>query len=766
MDLDKSRLLFGTDAPPVDDPDDDELMAFFAGDPLLRVLNDSGRVPTHLRPPVLSALAVQILTDDPPSTWAAASRLVAAGFDRPEVLDQLGVVALHEMHDLLSAAHVADPATNSLPAPPAPSAPSAPSASSAFLGLDVARFDRRLASLPLPSSDELADAVRSAVSGHPGSTVDEVVALTLDALGRQPNDEIADSMAQQMVDHLWEDLGELSLLSGDRVVFVPSLVADVVLTHRLTEDDMARAGVMGVSGWAYVPDWFVHHHQTDLLWPEEWISAHTVDDLVAITVDIDGAVTIAAATPVTPSEALLAALRSQCEQQVAIDDMPSSIDELLLGVLLEMPEAFATPQLPLTELCTQAGLIVRGSEVAPSEDPWIQQRRYELTEFFTARATSEQQATAAHSIVDAIGPGAPELDGPRARALLRSFGDEELFRLVIDAVRDLSGAAELGAYGARFEELRGFAHSPAERSVAEFALALITERLGDGVAAEARVIAALAMDPTSAQIIDRRAYYASVRGDAALAARLWGELEGNDVAEVQIVRTFASAGAPKLGRNDPCWCGSGRKFKSCHLGVVRQSALTERVGWLWHKAAGYLNRYGGPADMDVFTLAQSRADDPDDPESIMTMLGDPVVVDIALTELGWFPDFIETLGPLLPEDEAMLAGTWMLVPRSVHVVDAAPSGGFVSMRDVRTGAVAQVRARVSTAEAPVGSQWCGRLVPDGEAQRFIGAVFPLVSGEVDEVLALCDSDAPDELCAYAGSVLRLVGSRGAGFTAL
>lgn len=21
---------------------------------------------------------------------------------------------------------------------------------------------------------------------------------------------------------------------------------------------------------------------------------------------------------------------------------------------------------------------------------------------------------------------------------------------------------------------------------------------------------------------------------------------------------------PKIGRNDPCWCGSGRKFKKCH----------------------------------------------------------------------------------------------------------------------------------------------------------------------------------------------------------
>jgi hypothetical protein len=29
--------------------------------------------------------------------------------------------------------------------------------------------------------------------------------------------------------------------------------------------------------------------------------------------------------------------------------------------------------------------------------------------------------------------------------------------------------------------------------------------------------------------------------------------------------------APKLGRNDPCWCGSGKKFKKCHLGKEPQA---------------------------------------------------------------------------------------------------------------------------------------------------------------------------------------------------
>jgi hypothetical protein len=36
-------------------------------------------------------------------------------------------------------------------------------------------------------------------------------------------------------------------------------------------------------------------------------------------------------------------------------------------------------------------------------------------------------------------------------------------------------------------------------------------------------------------------------------------------APVRAVEPFRYA-APKIGRNDPCWCGSGKKYKRCHLG--------------------------------------------------------------------------------------------------------------------------------------------------------------------------------------------------------
>ncbi|EPY4057442.1 SEC-C metal-binding domain-containing protein [Klebsiella variicola] len=29
----------------------------------------------------------------------------------------------------------------------------------------------------------------------------------------------------------------------------------------------------------------------------------------------------------------------------------------------------------------------------------------------------------------------------------------------------------------------------------------------------------------------------------------------------------------KIGRNDSCWCGSGKKYKRCHLGREREKNI-------------------------------------------------------------------------------------------------------------------------------------------------------------------------------------------------
>ena len=35
---------------------------------------------------------------------------------------------------------------------------------------------------------------------------------------------------------------------------------------------------------------------------------------------------------------------------------------------------------------------------------------------------------------------------------------------------------------------------------------------------------------------------------------------------------------PKIGRNDPCWCGSGKKYKDCHLSLEEKLAQYRRNG--------------------------------------------------------------------------------------------------------------------------------------------------------------------------------------------
>jgi preprotein translocase subunit SecA len=35
---------------------------------------------------------------------------------------------------------------------------------------------------------------------------------------------------------------------------------------------------------------------------------------------------------------------------------------------------------------------------------------------------------------------------------------------------------------------------------------------------------------------------------------------GGDDAPVKTIKRDE----PKIGRNDPCWCGSGKKYKKCH----------------------------------------------------------------------------------------------------------------------------------------------------------------------------------------------------------
>ena len=52
---------------------------------------------------------------------------------------------------------------------------------------------------------------------------------------------------------------------------------------------------------------------------------------------------------------------------------------------------------------------------------------------------------------------------------------------------------------------------------------------------------------------------AGVVGDAGA-----GAYEGEELEQAPVVQQRVVDDEHQLGRNDPCWCGSGKKFKKCH----------------------------------------------------------------------------------------------------------------------------------------------------------------------------------------------------------
>jgi hypothetical protein len=107
---------------------------------------------------------------------------------------------------------------------------------------------------------------------------------------------------------------------------------------------------------------------------------------------------------------------------------------------------------------------------------------------------------------------------------------------------------------------------------------------------------------------------------------------------------------------------------------------------------------------------------------------------------------------LFPDDERLLAAAWLTVDRSVHEVVSVEPGVGMTLRDLATGDVADVRERTLSRAAHAGERYCARVVPDGQTYQIVGGVFPVRAGHEEAVLDLCAEGDPQALCAWAGAL--------------
>ncbi len=268
------------------------------------------------------------------------------------------------------------------------------------------------------------------------------------------------------------------------------------------------------------------------------------------------------------------------------------------------------------------------------------------------------------------------------------------------------------------------------------------ERLADLTQAEAAFHAAESVDPQWPPALVDLARYASDRGDAARGLALLRRAgTPADHELVKLLEQYQAMPRPDIGRNQPCWCGSGRKYKKCHL-QHEQLPLDERAAWLYQKAGMFL--LDGPWRGDVIEAAEVRAQFAEDPYAMFGALGDPLVTDAVLFEGGAFAEFVATRGALLPDDERLLAEQWLLIDRSVYEIERVQRGEGFTMRDLRTGDVHQVRERTASQALKAGALVCARVVPAGAATQIFGGIELVALHQRDELIMLLDS-RPDPL---------------------
>ncbi|HET8929718.1 MAG TPA: SEC-C metal-binding domain-containing protein, partial [Acidimicrobiales bacterium] len=245
-------------------------------------------------------------------------------------------------------------------------------------------------------------------------------------------------------------------------------------------------------------------------------------------------------------------------------------------------------------------------------------------------------------------------------------------------------------------------------------------------------------DPHHPGVIYDQAYFAFDRGEARKAKSFLEQLDVAGVRhDIAILDAVLAPATPKVGRNDPCPCGSGRKYKQCHLGVD-ETGLDDRLTWLYRKANWWLG-FHHRDEVEAVASIRGRHSPLSTAQLVAT---DPLIADAVLTEGGRFAEWLDERGALLPGDEAMLAGQWALIGRSVFEVTDIRLDEAMTLRDVRTGDIVDVDERSGTHDLGVGSYLLARPLPTGSDRfQFFGGLTRVPDHALDGFIEALDNDA-------------------------
>lgn len=452
---------------------------------------------------------------------------------------------------------------------------------------------------------------------------------------------------------------------------------------------------------------------------------------------------------------------------VDVDESPSRFASVVWAACAVDPALFNTPLAPLGEIADAHGLARSGDWLAPAGfdfDRWRFERKcarladeYGLDDDDAFVLTTLVEIHGQMARIFDMAPGAEDdeegaadaptdawpADGPYADILgeLGAALANPVLALSLMEEATHEGRRGAAALGILAESLQPKVPRSA-RVATHWLQAMACEGLGDVAGCARELLAAESSDPDWPLALLSQARIASDRGDAEAGLGLLRRAGvGSDHPLVRLLEQHRAQPRTDVGRNEPCWCGSGRKYKKCHLGN-EQLSLTERVRWLYAKAHQQVlgGEWGELLMLAGYERIRYFEDEVDD--LVAAAKTDPLAIDTMLFEGGAFAEFLELRGELLPDDERQLAEQWLGVPRSVFEVEQVRPGHGVTVRDVRTDEVFDVTERRRALQS--GQLICSRALPTGDGFAFFGGIDPVAPQERDELLALLD-DEPDPM---------------------
>lgn len=371
------------------------------------------------------------------------------------------------------------------------------------------------------------------------------------------------------------------------------------------------------------------------------------------------------------------------------DGSPVPAWELQVLAAVDLDTWFCVPRPPFGELAVAAGFELDGELVGPP-GCWEEHKKLGDTVAAIVR----------HGLAE--GDVSLLLDAIKAFETWRSDASSRPPAALVERLRHRWPVAdpavqELRRRGAEADELTAFA-AALGGVVGDWAAARAAALCGDTAEAERLAHKALADDPTFGPAVSEVAWYAADRGRARDAVNLLQSVRHHNDAELGALRHFAAGSAPAVGRNAACPCGSGRKYKQCHLG---RPALPDgvRVRWLLAKARQFVTEVAPPELLDDVGFGAADVE------------AEALGIDLLLFDGKWLERFVVERGPLLPEIERDWARRWCgSQVSSVFRIEEAGAGGRVVLEDVAGGARYTVDAP-ETDGAVVGRLVWARLLP-------------------------------------------------------